>query len=315
MESSPNVRPSGLQRLNEFPTYRGGDTCVHMNYIWEYLPGHPLQNDWGWVAQHRLVAEDNAGRPLVQSKDPGIAEVGHHKDECKLNNHPSNIEVMTKSAHHRHHQLGKVYSLIDLTEEQVKTALSDTGNSLKAAAGLLGTHSQTIRNRFPKLVDQIKRKSPANLDDVDLLGRMWVCASDPNIGRRDAAAKLGIGVMSVIRICRRYEIPWISKVPNKKGVRHKKKRVSHADDPKVVAQVRYFAANGTHTGPEAARKIGVGESIVRRIIAEHSIVWKHRSRRGEIHRTYRGRPNPKLSATCADETGLGDRQGDLLRYR
>src|SRR5580700_9750223 len=105
MDKQPTARPSGLQRLNEFRSYKGGDTCVHGNYVWEFLPGHPLQNDWGWVAQHRLVAEDKIGRPLIQSPDPKIAEIAHHKDECKTNNAPSNIEVMTRSDHQRHHRL------------------------------------------------------------------------------------------------------------------------------------------------------------------------------------------------------------------
>lgn len=218
MDKKPNERPSGLQRLNEFPSYKGGDTCVHAGlYIWEFRPDHSLQNDWGWVAQHRLVAEDKIGRPLIQSDDPKVAEVAHHKDQCKLNNDPQNIEVMTKSAHMRHHQSGKVYARADLTEEQVVMALFQTGNSLKAAAVLLGIHTMTIRNRFPELVAPIKRKSPANLDDVALLGRLWTLAANPKVGWLDAAAVLDIGYMSVVRLCRRYNIPWTAKEVSKKG--------------------------------------------------------------------------------------------------
>jgi len=217
MDEYPSGQPSGLQRLNEFPSYKGGDTCVHGNYIWEFLPGHPLQNAWGWVAQHRLIAEGKLGRPLVRSRDPRVAEVAHHKDECQLNNDPLNIEVMTRSAHQRHHQSGKKVHQADLTKEQVAQALSHTGNSLKAAAFLLGIHTQTIRNRFPELVAPIKRKSPANLDDVALLGRVTVLAADPNVGWSDAADALGIAYMSVVRICRRYGIPWVAKVIDKKG--------------------------------------------------------------------------------------------------
>lgn len=217
MKKSPTSRPSGLQRLNEFPSYKGGDTCVHSEYIWEYLPGHTLQNDWGWVAQHRLIAEDSLGRPLRQSDDPKVAEVGHHRDECKLNNDPANIEVMTKSDHRRHHQLGKTYALVGLTEEQVTLALAQTGGSLKAAAFLLGIHTMTIRRRFPELVAPIKRQSPANLDDVALLGRLWILAADPKVGWLDAAAALDISYMSVVRLCRRYNIPWTAKKISKKG--------------------------------------------------------------------------------------------------
>ncbi len=42
---------------------------------------------------HRLIAEVAIGRPLNSD------EVVHHKDHNKLNNHPSNLEVMTRAAH------------------------------------------------------------------------------------------------------------------------------------------------------------------------------------------------------------------------
>ena len=44
-----------LEQLDVFPSYKGGRTCVYGGYVWEFRPGHHLQNDWGWVAQHRLV--------------------------------------------------------------------------------------------------------------------------------------------------------------------------------------------------------------------------------------------------------------------
>lgn len=42
---------------------------------------------------HRVVAESMIGRPLR------AGEVVHHKDRNKLNNDPSNLEVMTRSKH------------------------------------------------------------------------------------------------------------------------------------------------------------------------------------------------------------------------
>ncbi len=46
---------------------------------------------------HRLVAEKMLGRKLEYD------EVVHHKDGDKTNNHPSNLEVMTRGEHTKHH--------------------------------------------------------------------------------------------------------------------------------------------------------------------------------------------------------------------
>ena len=52
--------------------------------------------------EHRAVAEQNLGRPLL----PG--EIAHHRDENKRNNAPDNIETIASRAEHsRLHSLGK----------------------------------------------------------------------------------------------------------------------------------------------------------------------------------------------------------------
>jgi hypothetical protein len=43
--------------------------------------------------KHRVIAEQMLGRPLRAD------EVVHHKDRNRANNHPSNLEVMTRAAH------------------------------------------------------------------------------------------------------------------------------------------------------------------------------------------------------------------------
>ena len=48
--------------------------------------------------EHRRVAEQTVGRPLLAS------EVVHHRDGNKHNNHPDNLEVLTRAEHLRVHR-------------------------------------------------------------------------------------------------------------------------------------------------------------------------------------------------------------------
>jgi hypothetical protein len=47
--------------------------------------------------EHRRVMEQKLQRKLLSS------EIVHHKDEDKKNNHPDNLELMTRAEHIRHH--------------------------------------------------------------------------------------------------------------------------------------------------------------------------------------------------------------------
>lgn len=67
-------------------------------YFYRYKPDHPNCTKKGYVAVHRLVAEKKIKRYLNSN------EVAHHKNEIKTDNRPSNIQVMTKSEHGKHHQ-------------------------------------------------------------------------------------------------------------------------------------------------------------------------------------------------------------------
>lgn len=71
-----------------------GKTSKVMNgyrYILDYQ--HPNRIDGKWVAEHRLVVENNLNRLLDSN------EAIHHKDGNKLNNVSSNLEVMSFSDH------------------------------------------------------------------------------------------------------------------------------------------------------------------------------------------------------------------------
>lgn len=60
-------------------------------------PVHPNANVVGLQALHRVVMENKLGRLLTPD------EIVHHKDENKRNNHPDNLQVMTRAQHARHH--------------------------------------------------------------------------------------------------------------------------------------------------------------------------------------------------------------------
>lgn len=74
------------------PNY-AGPSRMAMGYV---IVDHPSGK--GRIYEHRLVAEQVIGRPLC----PG--EVVHHRDENRANNHPDNLQVMTRAEHNRLHK-------------------------------------------------------------------------------------------------------------------------------------------------------------------------------------------------------------------
>ncbi len=66
-------------------------------YKQKYKPRSPEARENGYVAVHRDVASRKIGRPLR------VNEVVHHRDGNKLNNRPSNLQVMTRKQHWRVH--------------------------------------------------------------------------------------------------------------------------------------------------------------------------------------------------------------------
>lgn len=73
------------------------DKVLISGYYYIYKPDHPKAIKKGYVAEHRLVAEEKIGRYLKEN------EVVHHINENKLDNRQENLEVMTASEHIKLH--------------------------------------------------------------------------------------------------------------------------------------------------------------------------------------------------------------------
>jgi hypothetical protein len=70
-----------------------GFTITSRGYRMLHKPEHPNATRYGYVMEHRLVMEVELNRLLLPT------EVVHHKDGNRLNNDPSNLEVLTKLKH------------------------------------------------------------------------------------------------------------------------------------------------------------------------------------------------------------------------
>lgn len=156
------------------------------------------------------------GRPLIQAKDPKVRECVHHKDECRTNNDPANLEVLTFSEHRSHHSTKfQAAQMARLTEAMVTEALD--GRSILEAAKHLGVVHQTLRNRFPHLVAPRKRKSPVRMHaptpgEIEIVKRH---AANPLSGLRECKAEAHMSYRTILRLCDKLGIEWVKK--SKKG--------------------------------------------------------------------------------------------------
>lgn len=195
--------------------------------MWEFCPGHRLQNRWGWVAQHRLVAETMLGRDLLPD------EVVHHHDEVRTHNDPHNLAVMTQQEHRRHHgRLMAERNRVPLTAQQVAQALE--GRSLKNAARLLKVDTQTLRNRFPELTQPRQRKTPTKIDNPRDLERVLAAAPRPDVGLRELMQEVNMSAMTILRICKRHGVEWVKKHRDKStypGRPSRQPSAAHANRP------------------------------------------------------------------------------------
>ncbi len=69
----------------------------NLGYVRVYVPMHPEANTWGYVYEHRVIAEQIIGRRLEKG------EIVHHKNGKRWDNRPENLEVMTHEEHGKLH--------------------------------------------------------------------------------------------------------------------------------------------------------------------------------------------------------------------
>lgn len=108
-------------------------------YILEHRPDHPAATRFGYVQQHRLVAEHLLGRFLT-----GL-EVVHHEDRSTSSNLPGNLWLFpSQSEHMRHHKRSeKRYDAA--LGEILRPMAADPTVSQEAAAEALGCSIQTVK--------------------------------------------------------------------------------------------------------------------------------------------------------------------------
>lgn len=202
------VGKKGVNRLNEFPSCRGGDTLVTpQGYVMEFAPAHVDANSWGWVAQHRLVGEDLVGRPLRVSKDPKVQECVHHLDHDPLNNDVLNLQVLTTSEHRALHSRAMAAArLAKITGEQVTAALQ--GRTIAQAARHLGVDKQTLRNRYPERIAHRQRASPNNYRDPALAERIRAYAVDPTKSWKQCYQELHLSPATLSKAAKHHKIVW-----------------------------------------------------------------------------------------------------------
>lgn len=160
----------GVLDQYRYQSNRGEPFINHHGYRVVHRPGHPLANKQGHVLEHRLVAWETFG-PFDPSRHV------HHIDENKLNNDPSNLEVLTPSAHMTEHTSERIRARTG-TSPSLRAVearrLYDLGLTTTEVAKLLDTHPGNV-SRLIRRAGGTARGRHGRRDDVPVDGvvRLW----------------------------------------------------------------------------------------------------------------------------------------------
>ena len=93
----PDYRPPiPILKGENNPNWKGG-RYIRKGYAYVWAPNHPNSDKSGYCREHVKVMSDHIGRKLTEE------EQVHHKDENKLNNDLSNLQIVSKAEHVRIH--------------------------------------------------------------------------------------------------------------------------------------------------------------------------------------------------------------------
>ena len=123
------------------------------DYVYIYAPEHPYAAQGGYVAYHRLVAEEKFGKLILPD------EIVHHIDGNVKNNDPDNLLVVTKTEHMRAHRATIAYNKEFLEREYITAK-----KPMQQIAAENGLSRQTIAKwikyfNIPLRLDNAKVKS------------------------------------------------------------------------------------------------------------------------------------------------------------
>lgn len=111
----PDYRPPiPILKGENNPNWKGGK-FEKRGYEYVPAPNHPHKTFQGYVYRHRLVMEEKLGRYLRPDEEI------HHIDGNKKNNHPDNLQLVTKSEHTKIHHPKK-----DMSNRVCKLCKSST---------------------------------------------------------------------------------------------------------------------------------------------------------------------------------------------
>lgn len=120
----PRMRGHSTQgSMETHHNWKGGVVRKSTGYLLQYAPDHPHADRKGYVLQHRLVAEQMLGRPLLGS------ETVHHVNHVKDDNRRENLRVMTKGAHNAEHAPERKYDSAKMRAVGLKGASARWGKT------------------------------------------------------------------------------------------------------------------------------------------------------------------------------------------